>query len=269
MKGDGAMNGCAVGIASLCLICSGIPAYAQSASVPQPRKIVDLGILVTEEQPESLWGKRMLSDMGFDRSNEFEVIEWKYADGAISGSNPYFTLFNHGGPHVDAPNHVGLGGGLDTYDVEAFVGPLKVFDASEYGPGRTVPADLFEARDIRPGDIVVMYTSYTPPQEDEYPEVISLTREAAEHLAEIPVRAFGTNGLGVDSLNDQSPVSTDSALVQAAPIHHSFLSRNIPVFESLVNVETLLDEQNMYFVGVPLNIKDGDGMMVRPIVLIY
>jgi kynurenine formamidase len=25
----------------------------------------------------------------------------------------------------------------------------------------------------------------------------------------------------------------------------------------------------MYFVGVPLNIKDGDGMMVRPVVLVY
>jgi kynurenine formamidase len=25
----------------------------------------------------------------------------------------------------------------------------------------------------------------------------------------------------------------------------------------------------MYFVGVPLNIKDGDGMIVRPVVFVY
>jgi kynurenine formamidase len=96
-----------------------------------------------------------------------------------------------------------------------------------------------------------------------------LTREAAEYLAEIPVRAFGTNSWGVESVTDPSPVDTNSPLVQAIPIHHSFLSRGIPVFESLVNVESLLGKQNMYFVGPPLNIKDSDGMMVRPVVLVY
>jgi kynurenine formamidase len=30
-----------------------------------------------------------------------------------------------------------------------------------------------------------------------------------------------------------------------------------------------LGKENMLFVGAPLNIKDGDGMMVRPVVLIY
>jgi kynurenine formamidase len=33
--------------------------------------------------------------------------------------------------------------------------------------------------------------------------------------------------------------------------------------------EKLLDKQNMYFVGPPLNIKDGDGMIVRPAVLVF
>jgi kynurenine formamidase len=28
--------------------------------------------------------------------------------GTLSGSNSCYTLFNHGGPHVDAPNHVGV-----------------------------------------------------------------------------------------------------------------------------------------------------------------
>jgi kynurenine formamidase len=41
------------------------------------------------------------------------------------------------------------------------------------------------------------------------------------------------------------------------------------VYETLVNVDSLLEKSNMYFVGVPLNIKDGDGMLVRPVVLVY
>ena len=92
---------------------------SMSTEAPQPREIIDLGILVTEDIPESLWGKRFLADMGFGRNNSFEVIDWEFADGAVSGSNAYLTLFNHGGPHVDAPNHVGLGAGLDSYSVEA------------------------------------------------------------------------------------------------------------------------------------------------------
>ena len=51
-------------------------------------------------------------------------------------------------------------------------------------------------------------------------------------------------------------------------IHHAFLSRGIPLYESLFNVDKLLGKTNMFFVGVPLNIKDGDGMMVRPVVFV-
>ena len=58
-------------------------------------------------------------------------------------------------------------------------------------------------------------------------------------------------------------------LKRAVPIHHSFLSRGIPVYEQLFNVDQLLDKGNMYFVGVPLNIREGDGMIVRPVVFVY
>ena len=56
---------------------------------------------------------------------------------------------------------------------------------------------------------------------------------------------------------------------RAVPIHHSFLSRSIPIYEELCDVEKLLTKQNMYFIGVPLNIKDGDGMLVRPVVFVF
>ena len=70
-------------------------------------------------------------------------------------------------------------------------------------------------------------------------------------------------------MTDQSPVDTDNPIARTIPGHYAFLSRGIPVYETLVNFDSLLDKGNMYFVGVPLNIKDGDGMMVRPVVLAY
>ena len=134
-----------------------------------PAEVIDLGALVTEDLPERMWGKALLnqrgySEPGYTAPNSFDVIPWTFEaeGGSISGSNAYYTLFNHGGPHVDAPNHYGLGGGLDSYPVEAFSGPAKVFDASGYPPGPSVPAELFRG-DVEAGDIVLILTGYLPP----------------------------------------------------------------------------------------------------------
>lgn len=148
---------------------------------------------------------------------------------------------------------------MDTYPVHAFSGPAKVFDVSSYGTGRSVPIEVLRGK-VNPGDVVVIYTRYTPPQKDDAtPEVRTLTHEAAEWLSGLPVQAFGTDAFSVESLSD----------TRMPWIHHSFLSRGIPVYEQLFNVERLLDKGRMYFVGAPLNIKGGDGMMVRPLVFVY
>lgn len=247
----------------------GACAEEQSVGAPVPTEIIDLGALVTEDLPEQVWGQGFMRQLGFDRNNAFEVIHWEFADGEASGSNSYYTLFNHGGPHVDAPNHVGFDGGVDSYAVEAFSGPLKVFDVTAFPLGRTVPVDVFRDADIRPGDVVLIYTAYAPPQNDtDIPETIALTVEAAEYLALIPVRAFGTDAFAVANLQE-GPVEAETGLGRVLPNHNAFLSRGIPIFESLFNVQALLGKENMYFTGAPLNIKDGDGMMVRPMVFVY
>jgi kynurenine formamidase len=53
---------------------------------------------------------------------------------------------------------------------------------------------------------------------------------------------------------------------RAVPIHYAFLSRAIPIYEELFNMDSLLERPEtdaMYFTGVPLSIQDGDGMLVR------
>jgi kynurenine formamidase len=191
-------------------------------------------------------------------------------DGKVTLSNSYFNLFNHGGPHLDAPNHVGLEGGIQSYNIESFFGPVKVFDVSNFSTGRTVPVDVFKNK-ISPGDVVLIYTKY---DFDRYnsgetlPASIALTYEAAEYLADAPIRAFGTDAFSVDTFDD-TPINSESPIARAVPVHHAFLSNYIPVYEQLFNVNKLLDKQNMYFIGVPLNIKDGDGMIVRPVVLLF
>jgi arylformamidase len=261
-------------IVSLTVSGCGADDGSQSMTPPLPRDIVDLGALVTEDLPERVWGKAMLDNNGwYDQQNSFQILPWSWEspDGTITGTNARYTLFNHGGPHVDAPNHVGIGDdGVDSYPVDAFVGPLRVVDVSHLPLGRSVSVDVIRSHDIRPGDIVLIYTAYTAPQtDDDYPHRIALAHEAAEYLAELPVRAFGTDAFNVESNDNRSPVEADSPIARVAPAHHSFLSRGIPVYEQLFNVDRLLDRESMYFVGVPLNVENGDGMMVRPVVLIY
>jgi len=239
-------------------------------SVFEPHEIIDLGALVTEDLPERVFGKALLAALGNTRPNSFEVInfELEKETGTVSGSNAYYTLFNHGGPHVDAPNHLELGRGVDSYPIEAFMGPLKVFDVRRFPKGRSVPPEVFEGS-VGSGEVVLIFTGYTPPPTDEaFPETIALTREAAEYLAEIPVRAFGTDAFSVGNL-DAGPIEAKTGTARALPIHHSFLSRGIPIYEQLFNADQLLGKEKLYFVGVPLNIRDGDGMIVRPVVFVY
>lgn len=253
------------------LILAGCFPIKSDYGFPSPKEIIDLGAVVTEDLPERVWGKMLLTANGFDRSNKFDVIKFEFELNGeqVNVSNSYFTIFNHGGPHVDAPNHIGVGQGIDNFPIESFTGPLKVFDVSDYPKGRSIPPEIFE-KSVNQGDIVLIYTKFTPNLlSKEFPETIALTREASEYLATIPISAYGTDAFHVESLPDTSFVNVKSAPAIVAPIHHSFLSRNIPVYEQLFHVEELLDKNNMYFVGVPLNIKDGDGMIVRPVVFVY
>ena len=247
--------------------CSGQPDDSVP-SVPVPAEIIDLGAVITERTPEEFWGKAFLKEMDFTESNTFDVLARTF--GPVSVSNSYYTLFNHGGPHVDAPNHVGLGEGLDSYSVESFAGPLKVFDFSHLPIGRSITKKMLVNLPIDVGDIILIYTGFSLPEsEGEWPQAVALDYEAATYLAALPVRAFGTDALNVESMTDQSPVPSEDEVARIIPGHHAFLSKGIPIFEQLVNVDRLLGKQSMFFVGAPLNIKDGDGMMVRPLVLVY
>jgi kynurenine formamidase len=110
---------------------------------------------------------------------------------------------------------------------------------------------------------------YSPPVSGDFPHRVALTQGAAEYLAALPVRAFGTDAFNVESDDNPTPVESQLAVQRVSPNHYTFLSRGIPVFEQLFHVDQLLGKAQLYFVGAPLNIQDGDGMMVRPVVLVY
>ena len=265
-----ARNLCFASLATLVVACSPKSAPDASQASFAPTEVIDLGAVVTEDLPQRFWGKAMLKQVGFDRLNVFEVKHWSFQapSGDLKGSNSFFTLFNHGGPHVDAPNHVSVGGGIDSYRMDSFVGPLRVLDARRFKPGRTIPVDLFRDS-VKAGYIVLVYTNYKVEHPDSVPKMVTLTQEAAEYLAGLPVRAFGTDAGGVDSPQETAMGRGDTPGAQLTPVHNAFLSRGIPVYEELVSLDRLIGKPRLYFVGVPLNMKNGDGMLVRPVAFVY
>jgi hypothetical protein len=151
------MNKIAIFCAGLLVAgCSG-ESSDSNESAPMPTEIIDLGALVTEQTPEEFWGKGFLKEMDFTESNTFDVLARTF--GPVSVSNSYYRLFNHGGPHVDAPNHVGLGEGLDSYPVESFAGPLKVFDFSHLPIGRSITKEMLTELPIHAGDIYRIFAA--------------------------------------------------------------------------------------------------------------
>lgn len=244
---------------------------ASTAQPPVPSKIIDLSATITPDLPVRLWGHKALSDFGFSDTTEFRVIQ--QGDPPLYVSNAYWTLFNHGGTHVDAPNHMDRAAkGIDALRLSTVVGPIRILDFRSRPKDVPIELGAIRANDIRSGDVVIMLVGYQPPtRPDEIPSFAYLSKEAAEYLAALPVRAVGTDALSVESFRRIYELMARGVkgYEELAPVHHAFLPRDIPVIEGLVNVEELLGESNSIFVGLPLKVQNGDGSPIRAAAFVY
>jgi arylformamidase len=252
-------------------LASGCSRQGRSDPSPRiPRKVIDLSTTITPDLPVRFWGHKALSDFGFSDTTEFRIIQ---RDKPLYVSNSYWTLFNHGGTHADAPNHLDRDAkGIDATPLESLVGPIRVLDFRSHAKDKPIELSEIKTMTVHPGEIVILFVGYKPPSKpDEIPSFGYLSKEAAGYLAAVPVKAFGTDGLSVDSFQRIYDLMAQKAegYPTFAPVHAAFLPRGIPVIEGLVNVEPLLGESNAIFVGFPLKVRDGDGSPIRAAALVY
>lgn len=237
-----------------------------------PERIVDLSPTITEDLPVRMIGHALLSGLGARDSTRFERIE---GDESLYYLDSYITLFNHAGPHADAPLHlIPDGKAIDQLGLDNFFGPARVLDYSSLARADTVSVAELQEHSIQPGEIVILYVGYEVPADpDELPVYPVLSPAAAEYLAALPIKAFATDVPGVDdvprfmALWDQGV----TGLANLLPVHHAFLSREIPVIEQLVNLDAILGEDEVVFVGFPLKVaaKAGDAGVMRSAALVY
>ncbi len=188
--------------ATVCLSCTSPedqPANESLTEAPLPNRIVDLSPLVTEDLPLRVWGKKMLTDWGFKLTNEFVDVG---AEEPFYVMNSYWTLFNHGGAHLDAPNHMEKGArSVEQYSLEELIGRARLLDFRTSPADQPIPLKAIEQTKIQPGEIALLMVGYSPPVgDDELPSYPYLSKEAAEYLATLPVKAFGTDAFSVESV---------------------------------------------------------------------
>lgn len=235
-----------------------------------PRQIIDLSPTISEDLPQKVWGKKMLKDFGFKESTKFTDVA---IEDPLYVVDSYIELFNHGGAHLDAPNHLDKNAkSIDQYRLEQLVGKFKIFNASDKTKDESISIDEIKQMVLDSGDIFILYVKYSPPQtENDIPSYPYLSEEAAEYLSNIPIKAFATDGFSVDSMVKlyENFGAGKKGYETLAPNHHSFLPKGIPVYEQLENVNKLLGLKNAIFVGLPLKIKGSNASPVRAVVFVY
>jgi kynurenine formamidase len=235
-----------------------------------PKEIIDLSPVIGEDIAEVKWGKAALNMMGFKGKTTFLH---KGIDSPAYVRNSYLEIFNHGGAHLDAPNHMEKDAkSIEDWDLKNLMGPIKIFDASNYKNNSEIPVEEIEKMELNSKDIFMLHVNYIPPQgDDDLPAYPYLSSKACEYLASIPVKAIATDALSIESFNGFSEgiEAGLSGYKDLIPNHYAILTKGIPLFESLEDLSPLLNKKNIIFVGFPLKFKNGNGSPVRAVAFVY
>ncbi len=107
-----------------------------------PRRVVDLSPTITKDLPTRFWGVKTLDLLNFRHSTHFERI---VNEQGTYVQNSYWTLMNHAGPHLDAPNHMDRSAkGVDAYDLRDLLGRVYLLDYRSLPKDEPIPRSLVE-----------------------------------------------------------------------------------------------------------------------------
>ncbi len=163
------------------------------------------------------------------------------------------TMGSHTGTHVDAPRHFVLdGSAVSEMPLDVLVGAARVIEIKDRD---SIKVDELYGHRIRTGERVLFKTWNsrnawnTPRFVDEF---VHLTKEAADYLSEIKIRAVGVDYLSVGAYKGDGSV-----------VHQTLLKSGVWIVEGL-NLSQI-EPGNYDFVCLPLKILDGDGSPARAI----
>ena len=224
-----------------------------------PDEVIDLTNPIDEDIP--IWPT-------FERLR-CEQTDWAARDGFTMER---VEMASHTATHVDAPLHfVPEGKTLDEFGIEKFVGEGVVLDLTPKEPASTITVEELEAFEsaIEPDDVVMLHLGW-----DEYYgrtekylfEFPHLTGEAAQYLADLDLKAVGTDAASVAGWVGEVPAHGPSTDVQPDESHLPLLENDVLPIEELRNLDRVLDgaeTRRAFFCYPPLNYRGTSGGSVR------
>jgi len=245
--------------------CSGSASHA-----PEPKEIVDLSPRLTPSSACELIGRRTCDFLGIPPHDPFTPVV--PADPNHSYGLMTFTLLSHAGAHLDAPGRLLRNGALaDQVPLGRLYGPARLWDLRWHD--RHTPlqiTDLSQLPAVEPGEILLLFTGYTPPAPDDWPVYTWLSPQAASWLAHQHIRALATDMPSIDSFQQGAQLlDRNRPPEEVWAAHLPLFEAGIPVIEGLVHLDALEDQSRITFVGFPLAIPDRSGAPMRAVALVY
>jgi kynurenine formamidase len=262
------------GPAALRLLSSVVLCYlpiagCHSSTVPMPREIVDLSPVITPDINIQRLGLRTLTFLGTDgRVKSTPVLP---ADPASAWGMRMIEILSHTGAHLDAPARLLRGGEPPgRIDLGDLYGPARVVDLRWHNRHTPIQISDLELKPINEGEIVILFVGYEPPAANEWPKYAPLSSQAAEYLVAKKIRALATDLPSIVRFDDvESRLARGLPPEQVWAEHLPLFQAGIPVIEGLVNIDAIVKEPNVAFLGFPLALAVGDGSPIRAIALVF
>jgi kynurenine formamidase len=193
--------------------------------------------------------------------------ECKKRFGIPNGVEAHNLLISeHAGTHTDAVfEYDPEGPHLDESPLEFYYGSAVCLDLSFVKYPETITPETLEqaleasGQEIRPGDIVLLYTGHGDslwPDDLYASQHPGLNRPGTEWLAKRGVVNIGVDNAGIDHSDDP-----------AIEAHMVCGEYGIVNTESLTNLDQVVN-QRFLFMGLPLNIRAGTGSPIRAVALL-
>jgi kynurenine formamidase len=199
---------------------------------------------------------------------KYETFATLEKDGVLSGR---FTMAEHTGTHLDAPNHFAAGQiSVDKIPVQQLFVPAAVIDVRSKVSGNPdyvlTAADIAEWEQvhdrIRQNTVVLMYTGWDERWTD-YTKYKNAEKNGALHFPGFSAEAGkllaedrGVAGIGIDTLSVDYGMSKDFA------VHHLVHGRGKYHLENVANLGNL-PPTGAFLVVAPIKIENGTGGPAR------
>ncbi len=242
---------------------------AGNGIVPTPREIVDLSPLITPDVNIQRLGTRTLGFLGTEgRVKSTPVLP---SDPAMAWGMRTIEILSQTGAHLDAPARLLRGGEPPgRINLGSLYGPARVIDLRWHTKQTPIQISDLELKPISEGDVVILFVGYELPPPNEYPKYAPLSAQAAQYLVAKKIRALATDLPSIVRFDEiESRMSRGLPPEDVWAEHLPLFQAGIPVIGGLVNLDAIVKEPNVAFVGFPLALAVGDASPIRAAALVF